>query len=425
MKTKKKILGIIGLGYVGLPLAVAFSQKRKVIGFDISDSRIKELKKGNDKTFEVSKAVLDKSKDNLILSSDPTDLDNVNLFIVTVPTPINKSLKPDLKPILNATKLISKRLKKGDIVIYESTVYPGLTEEICAPLLEKLSNLKYNKDFYCGYSPERINPGDKKHKLGDIVKVTSGSTPKVAEEIDKLYLEIIKAGTHKAESIKVAEAAKVIENTQRDLNIALINELSIIFNMMNIDTSAVLQAAATKWNFINFSPGLVGGHCIGIDPYYLTFKAKQLGYNPSVILSGRKVNESMPSKAADLFFRALKDKDLNIEKSNVLIIGASFKENCNDLRNSKVVDLYHSIKTKVKRADIYDPVVDQVEAKSIFGKELIKFPKLNFYHGVILVVPHSAVINKGSKFIKSFCKKKHVFFDLKSVFNQNISDLRL
>ncbi|MCH9843026.1 MAG: nucleotide sugar dehydrogenase, partial [Gammaproteobacteria bacterium] len=358
-------LAVIGLGYVGLPLAVEFGKTRSVIGFDTNTARIQELRVGIDKTLEVEENELRDAK-NLIFTVDKEDLKSANCYIVTVPTPINSQKKPDLSPLLQASELISRVLNQGDVVIYESTVYPGATEEECVPVLEKYSNLKYNEEFFCGYSPERINPGDKLHRITDIKKVTSGSTSKIADLVDDLYNEIITAGTHKAQSIKVAEAAKVIENTQRDLNIALINELAIIFDKMNIDTEEVLEAAGSKWNFLPFRPGLVGGHCIGVDPYYLTHKAQLTGYNPEIILAGRKMNDGMSSYIVSNLISAMKDKGIPVKKSKILIMGLTFKENCPDLRNTKVVDLIYELKTYDSQVEVFDPWVDEEMAASMY-----------------------------------------------------------
>ena len=340
---KKLKLAVIGLGYVGLPLALEFAKKRKVIGFDTNKTRINELNLGLDRNLEFKKNQI-KNYKNLIFIKDKKQLCSINCFIITVPTPINKLKKPDLNPLITASELVGQFLKSGSLVIYESTVYPGCIEEVCVPILEKVSKLKFNKNFFCGYSPERINPGDKKHTISNIKKVTSGSTPKIASLVDNLYKEIITIGTHKAKSIKIAEAAKVIENTQRDLNIALINELSILFNKMNIDTQAVLKAAKTKWNFLPFEPGLVGGHCIGVDPYYLTFKAKKIGYNPKIILAGREVNDNMSKYVASKLLENMKLKKIKIKGSKVLIMGLTFKENCSDLRNSGVANIVFKLK---------------------------------------------------------------------------------
>jgi len=414
---------IIGLGYVGLPLAVEFGKKFKTLGFDLNKTRIEELLQGKDQTLEVLPEELERSK-SLILTSREEDISSCNVFIVTVPTPIDLDKNPDLTPIKNATKTISKYLKSGDIVIYESTVYPGVTEEICVPILEKYSSLKYNKDFYAGYSPERINPGDKKHKLTQILKVTSGSTPEIAIFIDNLYGQIIEAGTYLAQSIRVAEAAKVIENTQRDLNIALVNELSIIFNKIGIDTEEVLKAAETKWNFLPFRPGLVGGHCIGVDPYYLSHKAKSLGYSPDVILSGRRINDSMGSYIANNLKDSLSAKGVKIEGSEILILGFSFKENCPDIRNTKVVDLTEKLLSFGASVDIHDPWVNKEEVMEEYGYALLSNINSS-YDAVILAVAHDEYKSMSIEEIKELQKEISVVYDLKYVLPKEQSDLRL
>ena len=414
---------IIGLGYVGLPLAVEFGKKFKTLGFDLNKIRIEELLQGKDQTLEVLQEELERSK-SLTLTSKEEDISSCNVFIVTVPTPIDSDKNPDLTPIKNATKTISKYLKSGDIVIYESTVYPGVTEEICVPILEKYSSLKYNKDFYAGYSPERINPGDKNHKLTQILKVTSGSTPEIAIFIDNLYGQIIEAGTYLAESIRVAEAAKVIENTQRDLNIALVNELSIIFNKIGIDTEEVLKAAETKWNFLPFRPGLVGGHCIGVDPYYLTHKAKSLGYSPDVILSGRRINDSMGSYIANNLKDSLSAKGVKIEGSEILILGFSFKENCPDIRNTKVVDLTEELLSFGASVDIHDPWVNKEEVMEEYGYALLSNINSS-YDAVILAVAHDEYKSMSIEEIKELQKEISVVYDLKYVLPKEQSDIRL
>lgn len=424
MKSNNLKLAIIGLGYVGLPLAVEFGKKRDVFGFDINIERINQLENNQDFTLEVCEAEL-KSSRGLTFTNKVEDISNCNCFIVTVPTPIDEDKNPDLTPIKNATEMLAKILKKNDIVIYESTVYPGTTEEYCVPILEAFSGLKFNEDFFCGYSPERINPGDKEHKLINITKITSGSTQEIANVVDDLYKEIIKAGTHKAESIKVAEAAKVIENTQRDLNIALINELAVIFNQMNIDTDAVLKAASTKWNFLSFKPGLVGGHCIGVDPYYLTYKAQSIGYNPEVILAGRKLNDGMGKYVAMQLSNKFKEKGLSIAGKRILIMGLSFKENCPDLRNTKVVDVYEHLKTLDCNVDCYDPWVDSLESEKLYDIKLVEEIKKNFYDAILLAVNHREFINLGSKAIKEGLVSDGILYDMKSVFPKEESNLRL
>ena len=417
-------LAVIGLGYVGLPLAVEFGKYRSVVGFDIQSQRIKELKNGFDNTLEVDTDELKKSE-KLVFSNDIADIADCNVYIVTVPTPIDEKKRPDLGPLLKASKTIGTVLKRGDVVIYESTVYPGATEEDCVPVLESESELKFNIDFYAGYSPERINPGDKDHRLTNITKVTSGSTPEVAEFVDSLYASIIDAGTHKAESIRVAEAAKVIENTQRDLNIALINELALIFNKMDIDTEAVLDAAGTKWNFLPFSPGLVGGHCIGVDPYYLTHKALEVGYKPEMILAGRKINDNMSIFIADQVSKLMLKKGISIEGSNILIMGLSFKENCPDIRNTKVVDLVNEFKSFRCNIDVYDPWVDKDEALNEYNMKLIEYPEKDKYDAIVLAVAHDQFQDFSYKEIMAFGKDKHVIYDIKYLLNIDEVDGRL
>ncbi len=417
-------LAIVGLGYVGLPLAVEFGKKRSVIGFDINVKRIGELRACHDHTLETETEELRTAK-FLTFSNSPEDLRPCNVFIVTVPTPIDIYKRPDLTPLLKASETIGKVLKPDDIVIYESTVYPGATEEDCVPVLENFSGLKLNRDFYVGYSPERINPGDKEHRLTTIKKVTSGSTPQVADIVDALYNEIIVAGTYKAESIKVAEAAKVIENTQRDLNIALINELAMIFNKMGIDTEAVLTAAGTKWNFLPFRPGLVGGHCIGVDPYYLTHKSQALGYHPEIILAGRRLNDRMGSYVVSQFVKAMTKKRIHVDGARVLVMGLAFKENCPDLRNTRIVDIVAELKEYNCEVDVYDPWVSAEEAICEHGIGLIGQPKLATYDGVILAVAHNEFRTMGAEGIRSFGKAVHVLYDLKYVLAASSVDLRL
>jgi UDP-N-acetyl-D-glucosamine/UDP-N-acetyl-D-galactosamine dehydrogenase len=418
-------LAIIGLGYVGLPLAAAFGSIRSVIGFDINHKRISELLSFHDETLELSSDEIRNATD-LTFSSDINDLKDVNFYIVTVPTPIDSSNAPDLDPILKATDMISQILSRGDIVVYESTVYPGVTEEVCVPILENNSGLKFNKDFFAGYSPERINPGDKKHRLKDIVKVTSGSTPVIAETIDKLYQSIIEAGTFKASSIKVAEAAKVIENTQRDVNIALINELSKIFSLLDIDTEEVLMAAGTKWNFLPFRPGLVGGHCIGVDPYYLTYKAQQHGYEPKVILAGRQLNDGMSSYVANNLIAAMKSKEESPAIQNkVLIMGLTFKENCPDLRNSKVFDVITALQSQDVYVDVFDPWANLTTVDQEINMLPIEDIKTDFYDGIILAVAHDLFIEMGVEEIQRFGNKQHILYDLKYLFPSDSTHLRL
>jgi UDP-N-acetyl-D-galactosamine dehydrogenase len=424
MNFKKINISIIGMGYVGLPLAIAFAKKKKVIGFDINRKRINDLKKGIDKTFEISNSQLHQSK-KLTFSSNLEDLKKSNCYIVTVPTPVDKSNNPDFSFLISASNMVASVLKKNDVVIYESTVYPGATEEICVPSLEKNSSLKYNKDFFVGYSPERINPGDRKHTIKNIVKITSGSNKTTADFVNRLYKLIVDAGTYKASSIKVAEAAKVIENTQRDINIALINELSLIFNRLNIDTEEVLKAAGTKWNFIPFTPGLVGGHCIGVDPYYLTHKALSIGYNPKIVLSGRNLNNQMFRHIADRFADYFNKKNINSKNSKILVMGITFKENVPDIRNSKVIDLIKILKTKFHLVDIYDPVADSFEVKKNYGLLLKRKIKNNFYNGIILAVKHKKFIDMGIKKIKKLGKKNLIIYDLKYIFKSHQTDLRM
>ncbi len=417
-------VAVIGLGYVGLPLAVEFGKKYPTVGFDINGKRIAELHEGYDSTQEVSRDELQEAS-QLKFCSEMEEISDCNTYIVTVPTPINKHKQPDLTPLLAASESISQVVRQGDVVIFESTVYPGATEEDCIPIIEKGSGLKYNEGFFAGYSPERINPGDKVHRVTSIKKVTSGSTPEIADHVDALYGSIIHAGTHKAESIRVAEAAKVIENTQRDLNIALINELAIIFNKLNIDTEAVLEAAGTKWNFLPFRPGLVGGHCIGVDPYYLTHKAQSIGYHPEVILAGRKINDNMGSYVSSQLVKAMIKKGINISGANILVLGLTFKENCPDLRNTKVTDIIDDLSEYKVKIDVYDPWVDEHEAYSEYKIRPISEPKKGHYDGVILAVAHQEFKKMGIDSIRSLGKAEHVLFDLKYVFSKSESDIRL
>ncbi len=417
-------IGVIGLGYVGLPLAVSFSKKYDVVGFDINETRIKELDDGHDRTRELSEEELSVAK-RLTCSSDPASLADVNVFIITTPTPIDEHKNPDLGPVLAATHSVAACLNKGDVVIYESTVYPGATEEECVPLLEELSGLAFNEDFYVGYSPERINPGDKERRFETILKVTSGSTPEAATFIDSLYSSVVTAGTHLAPSIKVAEAAKVIENTQRDVNIALINELALIFNLLDIDTKAVLEAAGTKWNFLKFQPGLVGGHCIGIDPYYLTHKARAVGYHPEVIGAGRRLNDSMGKYAATRLVRAMIAKSIDLRKARVLVLGLTFKENTPDLRNTRVVDIVTELAAYGLQVDVHDPWIDPAEAKHEYGIDATGDPQTDAYDGIVLAVAHDNFRELGAKGIHAYGKLDHVLFDLKSILDQSESDLRL
>lgn len=413
-------IGIIGLGYVGLPLAVEFGKILDVIGFDINNARIEELKKGTDRTLEVEHDEL-KSAKHLIFSSNPADLKSASYFIVTVPTPVDEFHVPDLKPLQSASKTVGSVLKKGDIVIYESTVYPGCTEEVCVPILEKESGLTFNKDFFAGYSPERINPGDKQHRLPNIKKITSGSTPEISEKVDQLYKRIIKAGTHKASSLKVAEAAKVIENSQRDLNIAFVNELALIFNRIGIDTHEVLEAASTKWNFLPFKPGMVGGHCIGVDPYYLTYKAESLGYHPEVILSGRKINDNMAVYIANDVIKLMAKNQLPIHGGKVLVLGLTFKENCPDIRNSKVVDLIKELSSFGTQVDILDPHADAQEVAHEYNLVLTKAISKK-YHAIVLAVSHKEFSSINWNELK---ESRAVVYDVKGFLDKSMVTARL
>lgn len=417
-------IAVVGLGYVGLPLAVEFGRIRDVTGFDINQSRIDALRRGEDSTLETDADELAAAK-HLRFSTDPVDLAQCNLYIVTVPTPIDAHRRPDLTPLIKASETIGKVLKRGDIVVYESTVYPGATEEDCVPVLERLSGLTYNRDFFCGYSPERINPGDKEHRLPTIRKVTSGSTPEIATLVDSLYASIITAGTYKAETIRVAEAAKVIENTQRDLNIALINELAIIFNRMGIDTEAVLKAAGTKWNFLPFRPGLVGGHCIGVDPYYLTHKAEAMGYHPEVILAGRRINDGMGAYIAGQMVKAMLKRRIQVDGARVLVLGLTFKENCPDLRNTKVIDVVTELQDYGMAVDIYDPWVDAKEARHEYGIDLTATPEAGRYDGIVLAVAHQEFADLGAEGVRAFGRSDHILYDLKYILPADTADLRL
>jgi UDP-N-acetyl-D-galactosamine dehydrogenase len=433
METKASI-AIIGLGYVGLPLAVAFARQRKVIGFDVNASRIRELQAGHDSTLEVDSEELAQAR-HLECTGDIERLREATVFIVTVPTPIDSARRPDLGPLMRASETIGAVLKPGDLVIYESTVYPGATEEVCVPILERVSGLTYltadapetpeTGGFYCGYSPERINPGDREHRVETIRKVTSGSTPAAAEAVDALYGEIITAGTYKASSIRVAEAAKVIENTQRDVNIALINELALIFNRLGIDTEEVLQAAGTKWNFLPFRPGLVGGHCIGVDPYYLTHKAQQIGYHPEMILAGRRINDGMGAYVAGQLVKAMLKRSIQVEGSRVLVMGLTFKENCPDLRNTRVVDILKELAEYDVQVDVYDPWANAEEAVHEYGIALCREPATGAYDGVVVAVAHRQFREMGSARVRGFGKPRHVLYDLKYLFPPDAADLRL
>ncbi|KXO06436.1 Vi polysaccharide biosynthesis UDP-N-acetylglucosamine C-6 dehydrogenase TviB [Marinobacter excellens] len=419
-----KKIAVVGLGYVGLPLAAAFGEKREVVGFDINSKRIAELKDGVDFTREVSADELAAAK-HLSFTDSLEGIADCQIYIVTVPTPIDEYKSPDLTPLVKASESVGKVLKKGDIVIYESTVFPGATEEVCVPVLEKLSGLVFNQDFFAGYSPERINPGDKEHRVTTIMKVTSGSTPEIAEEVDALYADIITAGTHKASSIKVAEAAKVIENTQRDLNIALMNELSMIFARLKIDTNEVLAAAGTKWNFLPFKPGLVGGHCIGVDPYYLTHKAQAIGYNPEIILAGRRVNDNMGPYAASALVKAMIKKGHTIANSRILIMGFTFKENCPDLRNTRVIDVVRELQDYGCQVDVTDCWADNAEAEHEYGISLVPEPAKGNYDAVLLAVPHREYAALNADELRGYTNGNGVLFDLKGVLPLGHADLRL
>ena len=424
MKINNNIkIGILGLGYVGLPLAVEFSKKFSVVGFDINKKRINNLKNKKDSTLEVSRKNLIKSK-KLNFTSTINDLSNCNIFIITVPTPIDKKNNPNLKPIIKASKLVAAIIKKKNFVIYESTVYPGLTEEVCVPIIENISKLKLNKDFYVGYSPERINPGDTRYKISDIVKITSGSNKYSSNFINKLYKKIITAGTYKTSSIKVAEAAKIIENTQRDLNIALMNELSMIFNKLKIDTKEVINAASTKWNFNKFLPGLVGGHCIGVDPYYLTFKSSEVKYSPKIILAGRKINDSMHKFVISRLVAKIKEKKIKVNKPKILILGLTFKENCPDFRNSKPLKLAEDLAKKNFSVSCHDPYFNSIKQLKTKFKIIKKFEK-KYFDAILILTPHKEYLSIGIEKIKSFAKKKSVIFDVKSVFSKKDSDIRI
>jgi len=419
-----KKIAIIGLGYVGLPLAIEFGKKRDVIGFDINKDRIDLLKNNTDPILEITKKEFTEAI-YLNFTTNVEHLKECNIFIVTVPTPIDKHKRPDLTSLENSSETIGSVLKKGDIVIYESTVYPGATEEICVPILEKKSGLIFNKDFYCGYSPERINPGDKKHRVADIKKVTAGSTPEIAIEIDKLYQEIIVAGTYRAKSIKVAEAAKVIENTQRDLNIALINELALIFKKLDIDTEAVLEAAGTKWNFLPFRPGLVGGHCIGVDPYYLTYKANEVGYYPEMILAGRRLNDNMGSYVANEVSKLMTKKRIQLVEANILIMGLTFKENCPDHRNTRVVDLVNELKSFKCNVDVYDPWVNKKQVSDEYKIQIIDKPLKDKYSAIVIAVAHDEFKKLTEDQIRAYGKNNHVLYDIKYLLKANETDGRL
>jgi UDP-N-acetyl-D-galactosamine dehydrogenase len=420
----KPKIAVIGLGYVGLPLAVEFGKHFETVGFDINAKRIEDLKRGFDATLEVDETEL-KSSSNLQYSCEIEDLRSANFYIVTVPTPVDDHKQPDLTPLIRASTMLGKVVSKGDVIVYESTVYPGATEEDCIPLVEEHSGLKFNVDFFAGYSPERINPGDKEHRLTTIKKITSGSTPEVAEFVDRVYRTIVTAGTHKASSIRVAEAAKVIENTQRDLNIALVNELALIFNKMGIDTLDVLEAAGTKWNFLPFRPGLVGGHCIGVDPYYLTHKAQEIGYLPEVILAGRRINDSMGQYVVSQVVKKMLRKRIHIEDANVLILGLTFKENCPDIRNTRVVDLVHEFQDFGANVDVYDPWVDAAESHHEYGITPVSSPANGKYDAIVLAVAHKQFRELGIEQIRKFGRRDCILYDIKSILPKDQIDGRL
>ncbi len=417
-------LCVIGLGYVGLPLAVEFGKQISTIGFDINQGRIDALRQGVDNTLELDAAELGEAT-HLSYTTAEADIKQCDVYIVTVPTPINESKQPDLTPLEKASALLGRVISKNAIVVFESTVYPGCTEEICVPIIEKISGLRFNVDFFAGYSPERINPGDKQHRVHNITKITSGSTPEVAEYVDQLYRRIVVVGTHKASSIKVAEAAKVIENTQRDINIALINELALIFKRLGIDTLEVLEAAGTKWNFLPFRPGLVGGHCISVDPYYLTHKAQQVGYNPEVILAGRRINDGMGTFVAESVVKMMTQRKCHVVDSNILILGLTFKENCPDLRNTRVIDIINELRNYNANVAVHDPWADAAEAQHEYGLELIKEPQPGSYDAIILCVGHQVFRDLGADAIRKFGKTNHVLFDVKHILPKESVDARL
>ena len=425
LKLRKCRVGVVGLGYVGLPLAVEFGKHFETIGFDVNPSRVTQLRRGRDSTLEVTRAEL-KSAQRLTFTTELKRLQRSQVFIVTVPTPIDDYKRPDLTPLMRASESVATVLRKGALVIYESTVYPGCTEEVCVPILERVSGLKFNRDFFVGYSPERVNPGDKEHRLTTIRKVTSGSTPPIADFVDQLYGAIITAGTHKASSIRVAEAAKVIENTQRDVNIALINELALIFNRLNIDTEEVLNAAASKWNFLNFKPGLVGGHCIGVDPYYLTHKAQEVGYHPEMILAGRRLNDNMGLHVAGRITQLMAAKRIHIKGARVLMLGITFKENCPDIRNSKVVDVVRELQKQGARVDIYDPWAARAECRREYGLLPVQTLRAGRYDAAVVAVAHREFGELGAHGVRRLCRtRRHVLFDIKHVFRADETDGRL
>ncbi len=417
-------IAVIGLGYVGLPLAVEFGRLYPTVGFDINHNRIGELKRGIDRSLEVEAEDLRRAE-NLRYTANPDDLADCNVFVVTVPTPIDEHKRPDLQPLISASVTVGKVLKPGDVVVYESTVYPGATEEVCVPVLERESGLRFNRDFYAGYSPERINPGDKQHRLTNIVKVTSGSTPEAADFVDRLYKRIITAGTHRASSIKVAEAAKVIENTQRDVNIALINELAVLFNKLGLDTLEVLEAAGSKWNFLPFRPGLVGGHCIGVDPYYLTHKAQEIGHHPEIILAGRRINDSMGEYVVSRVVKLMNQRRIHVCQANVLILGITFKENCPDIRNTRVIDMIRELETYNARVDVHDPWAHSDEARAELGVDLVSQPRKGHYDAIIVATGHDQFKAMGAQAIRELGKPEAVLFDVKGILPKDQVDGRL
>ena len=424
LRLRKCRIGVVGLGYVGLPLAVEFGKHFETIGFDVNPQRVAQLRKGRDSTLEVSREEL-RAAQQLTFTTDLEGLRRCRVFIVTVPTPIDGYKRPDLSPLVRASESVGTVLSRDAVVIYESTVYPGCTEEVCVPILERVSGLKFNRDFFAGYSPERINPGDKEHRLTTITKVTSGSTPEVAEFVDQLYGTIVAAGTHKASSIRVAEAAKVIENTQRDVNIALINELALIFNRLGIDTEEVLQAAGSKWNFLPFRPGLVGGHCIGVDPYYLTHKAQEIGYHPEMILAGRRLNDNMALHVAAQITRLMAAKRIHVKGARVLILGLTFKENCPDIRNSKVVDVVRELRKQGARVEVYDPWANAAECRHEYGLNTVRALKPKRYDAAVVAVAHRQFRELGARGVRRLCRRQHVLYDIKHVFPAAVVDGRL
>lgn len=424
LKIKDVKIGMVGLGYVGLPLAIEFGKKMQTVGLDINPQRIQELIEGVDRSLECDANQLKEAK-QLSYTTNINDLASCNVYIITVPTPIDQHRRPDLSPLVGASRSVARVLSKGDVVIFESTVYPGATEEVCVPILEQVSGLKFNQGFYAGYSPERINPGDKEHRVTNILKVTSGSTPEIADFVDELYLEVITAGTHKASSIKVAEAAKVIENTQRDVNIALINELALIFNRLGIDTEEVLQAAGSKWNFLPFRPGLVGGHCIGVDPYYLTHKAQEIGYHPEMILAGRRINDGMGAYVAEQVVKLMTQKKIHVVAAKILVLGLTFKENCPDIRNTRVIDLIQEFELYNANVDVYDPWVDTGEVQSEFSLTPVTKLKKGYYDAIILAVSHREFIEMGVEKIRALGNNNCILYDVKYLFPADQVDARI